>query len=46
MTVKATTLCNEVYGLFSGNDEDTNNEGKASRANNPNEYNNVNNSTA
>jgi hypothetical protein len=46
MTVEGTTLCNEVYGLISGFAEDTNNEGRASRANNPNEYNNVNNSIA
>ena len=39
MTVDGTTLCNTVYGLFSWNAEDTNNEGKAKRANNPNEYN-------
>jgi hypothetical protein len=32
--------------MFSGNAEDTNNEGKANRANNPNEYNNGNNSIA
>ena len=31
-------MCNEVYGLFSGNAEDTNNEGKSERVNNPNEY--------
>jgi len=38
MTIDGTTLCNTVYGLFSWNAEDTNNEGKAKRANNPNEY--------
>jgi len=37
MTVEWTTVCNEVYGLFSGNAKDTNNEGKADRVNNPNE---------
>jgi hypothetical protein len=46
MTVDGTTLCNKVYGLFSGNDEDTNNEGKASRANSPNEYKNMNSAIA
>jgi hypothetical protein len=35
-------LCNEIYGLFSGNAEDPNNEGKASSANNPNKYKNMN----
>ena len=42
MTVEETTFCNEVYGLFSWNAEDTNNEGKAKRLNNPNEYKNMN----
>ena len=35
-------ICNEVYGLFSWNNEDTNNESKAMRVNNPNEYKNMN----
>jgi hypothetical protein len=30
-----------VYGLFSWNAADTNNDGKAKRANNPNEYKNI-----
>ena len=42
MTDQGTTLCNAVYGLFSWNAEDTNNEGKAKRANNPKEYKNMN----
>jgi hypothetical protein len=42
MTVDGTTLCNAVYGLFSWNAEDTNNEGKAKRGSNPNEYKNKN----
>ena len=42
MTVEGTTVCNEVYGLFSGNAEDTSNEGEAQRINNPNEYRNMN----
>jgi hypothetical protein len=42
MNVEGTRLCNAVYGLFSGNAEDTNNEGKAKRANNPNDYKNMN----
>jgi hypothetical protein len=46
MTVEGTTLCNEVYGLFSRFAEDANNGGKASRANNPNEYKNMNNAIA
>jgi hypothetical protein len=46
MTVEGATLCNEVYGLFSGNGEDTNNEGKASSANNPNKYKNINSAIA
>jgi hypothetical protein len=37
MTVEETTFCDEVYGLFSWNAEDTN-ESKAKRVNNPNEY--------
>jgi hypothetical protein len=41
MTVEGTTLCNIVCGLFSGNAEDTNNEGKAKSSNNPNEYKNM-----
>jgi hypothetical protein len=36
--VERTTVCDEVYGLFSGNAEETINEGKAERVNNPNEY--------
>jgi len=31
MTFEGTTLCNDVYGLFSRNAEDTNNEGKAEK---------------
>ena len=46
MTVEGTTTCNEVYGLFSRNAEDTNNEGKAERVNNPNEYKNMNSAIA
>ena len=46
MTVEETTFCNEVYGLFSWNAEDTNNEGKAKRVNNPNEYKNMNSAIA
>jgi len=46
MTVKGMTLCNEVYGLFSWNAEDANNEGRAKRANNPNEYKNMNSAIA
>jgi hypothetical protein len=42
MTVEMTTICSEVYGLFSWNAEDTNNEGKAKRVNTPNEYKNMN----
>jgi hypothetical protein len=38
MTLEGTTVCNEVYGLFSRNAEDTNNEGKAERVNNPHDY--------
>ena len=38
MTVEGATLRNEVYGLFSWNAEDTNDDGRAKRANNPNEY--------
>ena len=37
---------NAVYGLFSWNAEDTNNEGKGKGANNPNEYKNMNSTTA
>jgi len=36
MTVEGTTLCNEVYSLFSGKAKDTYNEDEASSANNPN----------
>ena len=46
MTVEGTMLCNAVYGLFSWNAEDTNNEGKAKRANNPNEYKDMNSAIA
>ena len=46
MPVEGTTVCNEVYGLFSGNVEETNNEGKAERLNNPNEYKNRNSAIA
>jgi hypothetical protein len=46
MTVERTTFCSEVYGLFSWNAEDTNNEGKAKRVNNPNEYKNMNSAVA
>jgi hypothetical protein len=42
MTVKGTTFCSEVYGLFSWNAEDTNNEGKAKRVNTHIEYKNMN----
>jgi hypothetical protein len=41
MTVEE-TCCNEVCGLFSWNAEDTNNEGKVKRVNNPNECKNMN----
>jgi hypothetical protein len=46
MTVDGTALCNKVYGLFSANPEETNNEGKVSRANNPNEYKKINSAIA
>jgi hypothetical protein len=46
MTIEETTLCNQVYGLFSGKAEDTNYEGRASSANNPNEYENMNSAIA
>jgi hypothetical protein len=39
-------MFNAVYGLFSWNAEDTSNEGKAKRANNPNEYKNMNSAIA
>jgi hypothetical protein len=42
MTVEKMTCCNEVCGLFSWNVENTNNEGKAKRVNNPNECKNMN----
>jgi hypothetical protein len=42
MTVEETTCCNEVHGLFSCNAEDTNNEGKTKRVNDPNECKNMN----
>jgi hypothetical protein len=42
MTVEGMKFCNEIYGLFSCNVEDTNNEGKAKRVNNPNECENMN----
>ena len=42
MPVEGTTVCNEVCGLFRGRAEGTNNEGKAERVNNPNEYKNMN----
>jgi beta-mannanase len=45
MTVEGMT-CNAVYGLFSWNADDTNNEGKAKRVNNPNEYKNMNSAVA
>jgi len=45
MTVEGTALCNEVYGLFSRNAEDTN-EGKSETVNNPNEFKNMNSATA
>jgi hypothetical protein len=46
MTFENTTFCSEVYGLFSWNSEDTNNEGKAKRVNKPNEYKNMNSAIA
>jgi len=46
MTVEGTTFCNEVYGLFSWNTEDTNNEGKAKGVNNPNVYKDMNSAVA
>jgi hypothetical protein len=46
MTIEETTLCNEVYGMFSGMAEHTNYEGRASSANNPNEYKNMNSAIA
>ena len=46
MTVEGTTFCNEVYGLFSWNTEDTNNEGKGKGVNNPNEYKDMNSAVA
>ena len=42
MTVKGTRVCKEVSGLFSENAEDPNNEGKAEKINDPNEYKNMN----
>ena len=45
MTVEGMTF-NAVYGLFSWNADDTNNEGKAKKANNPNEYKNMNSAVA
>ena len=42
MTVDGTTLCKAVCGLFSWNAEDTNGEGRSKRANNPDEYKNMN----
>jgi hypothetical protein len=42
MTVEETAFCSQVYGLFSWNAEDTNDEGIAKRVNNPNEYKNMN----
>jgi hypothetical protein len=42
MTIEGATFCSEVYGLFSRNAEDTNNEGKAKRVNTPKEYKNMN----
>jgi hypothetical protein len=45
MTVEGMT-CNAVYGLFSWNADDINNEGKAKRVNNPNEYRNMNSAVA
>jgi hypothetical protein len=45
MTVEGTTVFKEISGLFSGNAEDTNNECKTERVNNPNEYKNMNSST-
>jgi len=41
MPFEGATVCNEVYGLFSGNAEETNNEGKAERVNNPIEHKNM-----
>jgi len=46
MTVEGTTFCNEVYNLFSGNAEDANNGVKASSANDPNEYKEMNSAIA
>jgi hypothetical protein len=46
MTFENTTFCSEVYGLLSWNAEDTNNESKAKRVNNPNEYKNMNSAIA
>jgi hypothetical protein len=46
MTVDGMTTSNIVYGLFSWNAEDANNEGKAKRANNSNEYKNMNSAIA
>jgi hypothetical protein len=46
MTVERTTFYSEVYGLFSWNAEDTNNEGKAKRVNTPNKYKNMNSAVA
>jgi hypothetical protein len=46
MIVEGTMFCNERYNLFSGNAEDTNNKGKASSANSPNEYKKMNSATA
>jgi hypothetical protein len=46
MTVEGMKFCNEIYGLFRCNAEDTNNEGKAKRVNNPNECKNMNSAIA
>ena len=42
MTIEGTTLCNQIYALFSGKAEDTYNEGEASSASNPNECKEIN----
>jgi hypothetical protein len=46
MTVEGMKSCNEIYGLFRCNAEDTNNEGQGKRVNNPNECENMNSATA
>jgi hypothetical protein len=46
MSVEEMKFCNDIYGLFSCNAEDANNEGKAKKVNNPNEFENMNSAIA